>query len=115
MKKWLSLGAIIITLILVFWFSQDEPISTQALQVERGEVRETVANTRSGSVMACRRSKLSVSMGGQIDRVLVHEGDKVEAGQLLLTLFNQDIQAQKRQAEAHLSAIDLQQVGNIYG
>ena len=103
------LGAIIIALALVFWFSQDEPISIQAIEVECGEVRETVAKTRSGSVMAYRRSKLSVSIGGQIDRVFVHEGDKVEAGQLLLTLFNQYIQAQCLQADAHLSAVDLQQ------
>jgi HlyD family secretion protein len=80
MKKWFLLGAMVVAIGLVVWFSQDEPISIQAVQVERGEVRETVANTRSGSVKACRRSKLSVSMGGQIDRVFVHEGDEVEAG-----------------------------------
>ncbi|MFT4994846.1 MAG: HlyD family secretion protein [Paraglaciecola sp.] len=109
MKKWFLLGTLSVAIVLVFWLNQDDPVSIQAVQVELGEVRETVANTRSGSVKACRRSKLSVSMGGQIERVFVHEGDKVEAGQLLLTLFNQDIQAQRLQAKAHLSAVELQQ------
>jgi HlyD family secretion protein len=110
MKKWFLLSAIVIAVILVVWFNQEAPVDVKAIQVELGEVRETVANTRSGSVKACRRSKLSVSMGGQIDSILVHEGDSVTEGQLLLTLYNQDIRAQGMQAEAHLSAVDLQQV-----
>ena len=110
MKKWFLLFSVTILLVFVYWFTLDDPVQIQAVQVELGEVRETIANTRSGSLMACRRSKLSVSMGGQIDRVLVQEGDEVVEGQLLLTLFNQDIQAQGLQAEAHLSAINLQQV-----
>lgn len=108
MKKWLLFCAIIVVVALSFWFIQEEPILIQAVQVQRAEVRETVANTRSGSVKACRRSKLSVSVGGQIDKIFVHEGDKVDAGQLLLTLFNQDLQAQSLQANAHLSAVELQ-------
>jgi HlyD family secretion protein len=110
MKKSIVLVTMIMILVLFFWFTRDEPVAIKALQTELGEVRETIANTRSGSLMACRRSKLSVSVGGQIDRVLVHEGDQVAEGQLLLTLFNQDIQAQRLQAEAHLSAIKLQKV-----
>ena len=105
MKKWLLLGLIVVLVLLVYWYSRAEPISIQAVQVDHGDVTETVANTRSGSVMACRRSKLSVSVGGQISQVKIKEGDKVVAGQLLLTLFNQDIQAILDQALAHLTAV----------
>ncbi len=111
MKKWLLLGLIVVLVLLVYWYSRAEPISIQAVQVDHGDVTETVANTRSGSVMACRRSKLSVSVGGQISQVKIKEGDKVVAGQLLLTLFNQDIQAILDQALAHLTAVDLQHKG----
>jgi HlyD family secretion protein len=110
MKKWYLLGATLLVAILVFWFVQEEPIRINAVQAQLGEVRETVANTRSGSVMACRRSKLSLSMGGQIERVLVHEGDEVKAGQILLALYDKDLQAQQLQAEAHHSALHLQKM-----
>lgn len=109
MKKWFLLCSIIIFIVFFYWFSQDDPVKIQVVQAEFGEVRETIANTRSGSLMACRRSKLSVSIGGQIATILVHEGDHVVAGQLLLTLFNDDIQAQCLQADAHLSSVNLQQ------
>lgn len=108
MKKWLA-GITLILIAVIYWFTRAKPIQIDAVQVGYGEVRETVANTRSGSVKACRRSNLSVPIGGQIDQVLVHEGDKVVTGQLLLTLFNQDVHAQLAQAEAQLKAVDLQQ------
>ena len=61
--------------------------------VETGEVELTVANTRAGTVKACRRAKLAPTMGGQISRLPVSEGDRVEAGQILLELWNDDLVA----------------------
>jgi hypothetical protein len=43
--------------------------------VERGTVEQTVTNTRAGKVKACRRAKLSPSLGGQITRLPIKEGD----------------------------------------
>jgi len=53
-----------------------------------------VANTRAGTVKACRRAKLSPSAGGQIASLPVQEGDFVKQGQLLLELWNKDLTAQ---------------------
>jgi HlyD family secretion protein len=77
-----------------WWFNRAEPISVQVADVERGTVERTVANTRAGTVKACRRAKLSPSAGGQIARLPVHEGDAVKQGTLLLELWNLDLMAQ---------------------
>jgi len=46
----------------LFWYStRPEPIAVLATQVEKGVVEQTVANTRAGTVKACRRARLSPS------------------------------------------------------
>jgi HlyD family secretion protein len=72
--------------------------------VTRGLVERTVANTRAGTVKACRRAKLSPSIGGQIARLPVKKGDRVKEGALLLELWNNDIAAQVMLAEREVTA-----------
>ncbi|MBK6740435.1 MAG: efflux RND transporter periplasmic adaptor subunit [Haliea sp.] len=71
-------------------------------KIERGTVEKTVSNTRAGTVEACRRSKLSMPSGGRVDSLLVDEGDQVERGQILLSLWNKDRMAMQAQASAML-------------
>ncbi len=54
--------------------------------VIRGEVEETVTNTRAGTVKARRRARLSPQFGGRVVELPVLEGDDVITGQLLLKL-----------------------------
>jgi HlyD family secretion protein len=95
-----SVRAVLILLLLaggvagIWYLTRPEPVAVQLKTVERGLVEETVANTRAGTVMACRRARLSPSIGGQIARLEAKEGDEVETGQLLLELWNQDLQAE---------------------
>lgn len=77
--------------------------------VETGTVESTVSNTRAGTVKACQRSRLSMSMGGRVETLYVKEGDRVQAGQLLLQLWNKDHLAAVAQAEANLSAAQHEQ------
>jgi HlyD family secretion protein len=87
-----------------WWLARPEPVSVRVQAVERGVVEETVANTRAGTVKACRRAKLAPSTGGQIAALDVHEGDRVETGQLLLELWNQDLKAKVTLAEREADA-----------
>ena len=73
--------------------------------VEAGPVESSVSNTRAGTIKACRRSKLSMPMGGVVDRLLVKEGDEVKQGQLLLELWNRDRKADLVQAEQSFKAV----------
>ena len=74
--------------------------------VERGRVEKTVANTRAGTVDACRRAKLSPSIGGQIASLPIREGDMVAAGQLLLEIWNDDLKAQLTLARREVEVAD---------
>jgi len=67
-------------------------------------VERTVANTRAGTVKACRRAKLSPSVGGQIASLPIKEGDLVKKGQLLLQLWNDDLVAQAMLAEREVAS-----------
>jgi HlyD family secretion protein len=89
------------------WYStRPDPVEVLVRPVERGLVEETVANTRAGTVKACRRAKLSPSIGGQIAALSVREGDRVEAGELLLELWNLDLQAEVELAASETQAAE---------
>ena len=76
------------------WYAmRPKPVSVVVVEAGVGRVETTVANTRAGSVAACRRAKLAPPAGGRIEKLNVREGDRVRAGQVLLTLWNDDLAA----------------------
>ena len=79
--------------------TRPKPLEVVVKAVTRGTVERTVANTRAGTVKACRRAKLSPSVGGQIAQLPIREGDAVTEGQLLLEIWNEDLEAQAVLAE----------------
>jgi len=101
--KYLSYFAALLLLAAAIWYStRPEPVRVQLAKVERGTVEATVSNTRAGTVKACRRAKLAPTVGGQIAQLQVKKGERVKAGQILLELWNDDLQAQARLAEQQL-------------
>ena len=80
-------------------YTRPQPVTVALREVDRGRVERSVANTRAGTVKACRRAKLAPLAGGQIVSQPVREGDRVRAGQVLLELWNEDTAAQARVAE----------------
>jgi HlyD family secretion protein len=85
---------------LVWWLGRPKPIAVVLTEVGRGTVEATVSNTRAGTVEACQRTKLSTIAGGRIEVMAVKEGDRVRKGQLLMQLWNEDQQAERRLAQA---------------
>src|ERR1043165_7170194 len=93
-------AAIVIAVALGAWrTSRPKSIPVAFGVVDRGRVERTVANTRAGTVQACRRAKLAPPMGGQIVKLPVREGSRVHAGDLLLELWSQNGVAQQRQTK----------------
>ena len=86
-----------------FWLSRPKPVTVTVASVGTGTVEATLANTRAGTVEACQRTKLSTIVGGRIEYLGVKEGDKVEKGQLLLKLWNDDQQASSTLAAAQVT------------
>ena len=100
----LGLGA---ALAFAWWhYTRPKPIAVRVKAAELGLVEQTVSNTRAGTVKACRRSRLSPSVGGQIAVLDVREGDRVKTGAVLLELWNQDLAAQVTLAEREAVAAD---------
>lgn len=81
-------------IVFALWATRTAPPTVTAHTVTRGPVESTVANTRAGTVNANRRAKLAPSAGGQVAKLLVKEGDRVAAGQLLVELWHGDLDAQ---------------------
>jgi HlyD family secretion protein len=74
-----------------WYYYRPRPVPVTVRIVDRGPVARTIANTRAGSIKACRRSKLALTSGGQIARIYVKKGDHVRVGQPLLGLWNADL------------------------
>lgn len=83
----------------VLFSSRPKPVDVVVQAVDVGTVESTVTNTRAGTVKACRRARLAPSIGGQVAKLLVKEGDRVKENQVLMTLWNEDLAAQIRLAE----------------
>ena len=85
----------------------EAPVPVTMSTISTGTVESLIANTRSGTVRACNRSRLSLAMGGQVSRLYVRQGDKAEAGALLLELWNDDLKAMQQQAQAQVKIAEL--------
>ncbi|MNQ42264.1 Macrolide export protein MacA [compost metagenome] len=92
-----------VAMLLGFWVRPD-PIPVQLVEVANGAVETLVANTRAGTVKACRRAHLSFKTGGQVSELLIHAGQRVQAGDVLMRLRQDDLQARVEEARARLDA-----------
>lgn len=109
-KTKISIGILLLAVIAIWFISRPKPVHVVLKTVEMGRVESTVTNTRAGTVQACRRARLAPAAGGQIAKLPVHEGDQVKSGQILLEMWNEDLNAQlhhaQRQAEASRAIAD---------
>ena len=85
-----------------WYYTRPKPIPVTLVQATRGIVEASVSNTRAGTIKACRRAKLAPPAGGQISQMRVKKGERVVAGQVLLELWDKDLQAQERLAVEQL-------------
>jgi HlyD family secretion protein len=102
------LAGLVLLAIAAWYFTRSAPLYVQLIKVERGLVEATVSNTRAGTVKACRRAKLAPPAGGQIAHLLVKKGQRVKANQILLELWNDDLQAQAQLAQEQLGTAQTQ-------
>jgi HlyD family secretion protein len=87
-------GAVAAVAIAVAVYSgRSKPIEVETVAAERGLVAETVTNTRAGTIKACERARMAPPAAGQIAKLPVKKGDRVQKGQVLLELWNDDVRA----------------------
>lgn len=103
--RWIVLLIVVAgVVVLIRYAARPKPVEVTLRPVTRDTVVRTVANTRAGTVKACQRAKLSPGMGGQIAQLPVKEGDQVKSGQLLLSLWNDDLAANVLLAERQVTS-----------
>ena len=97
--------------LLASFMSRDNSIPVRAASVERSSIRSLISTN--GKLEPERDFQAHAPIGTTVKQVLVHEGDSVKQGQLLLQLDDSaarsDVakaQAQLRAAQADLSAIE---------
>ncbi|MDH4215571.1 MAG: efflux RND transporter periplasmic adaptor subunit [Gallionella sp.] len=103
------LAALLLLAVAAWYFTRPEPLPVLLAKAERGLVEATVSNTRAGTVKACRRAKLAPTAGGQIAHLRVKKGQRVKANQILLELWNDDLEAQARLAREQLATVQTQE------
>jgi len=85
-----------------------EPLRVAVAGVSRGEVEETVTNSRAGTVKARRRAQLSPDVGGRVVELPYQAGDRVRAGAVVLRLDDSVPRAQLGVAERELATAQAQ-------
>ncbi|RMH82980.1 efflux RND transporter periplasmic adaptor subunit [Pseudomonas sp. AOB-7] len=104
-KGWIAIPLLAAALAAAWWWSRPQPLAVRLVTVERGAVETLVANTRAGTLKACRRTQLSFNLGAQVTERLVEEGQRVDAGQVLMRLRQDDRQARVAEVEARLAGL----------
>jgi len=93
--RWLLLIALLAGAgFAVWWRMRPQPVRVVVHTAELGLVERLVANTRAGTVKACRRADLAPGVGGQITVLPVKKGGRVADGALLVEIWNKDLTAQ---------------------
>ena len=105
MKKLVFIILLISAIAAAIWYyTRPDPISVRLHTIEQGTVQATVSNTRVGTVKACERAQMSPAVPRQVAALNVAEGQQVQAGDVLLEIWNEDRKAELRLAEAEALA-----------
>ncbi|WP_323930408.1 efflux RND transporter periplasmic adaptor subunit [Aeromonas veronii] len=96
---WWGSGAVVAVAAAALWW-RPQPTPIRLAEVGRGDVLVTVVNTRAGTIKSCQRAGLSLPGGGVVEQIAVKAGERVARGDLLLTLWSDDIHADLARARA---------------
>ncbi len=98
------IALVALVFVAVWYWSRPKPISVVLQQVDTGRVEASVANTRAGTLEACQRAKMAPPTGGQVARLPVSKGQEVKKGEVLLSLWNDDLEAELDLAKSEAGA-----------
>jgi RND family efflux transporter MFP subunit len=85
----------------IYWF-RFSPVAVTEHRVQVGPIVAEVMGT--GTLEARLKSTISPKIAGRIEQILVDQGDRIKAGQLLFSLDDAELQQQVEIAQAALSS-----------
>ncbi len=100
--------AIIIAALLYFLFGMGTPLKLPSVEAKNGDITEEI--NLAGQVKASQGVDLAFETQGKIVANYVKVGDKIYAGQALLAIDSSLLQAQLKQAQAQLDALNIDTV-----
>lgn len=108
--RWILAVVALAAIVVLLRFTLFAPavVEVRIARVERGPVEETVTNTRAGTVKVRLRAELSPQIGGLVVALPHREGDRVEAGDLVVQLDSRAQRAELASARAAVEAAEAQ-------
>jgi HlyD family secretion protein len=112
-RRWITVGVLILVVgigwrVMSAGRRAEAPTAAEVgvpVEVRPAETTTLVERVSAGgSITALREVLVTAKLTARVAAVLVNEGDDVRAGQVLVRLESEDVQAQVRQAEAGLAA-----------
>lgn len=97
---WIS-GALLL-LVALIGYIRSRGTAVEVVTVESGPIKQTLVF--SARVSSVARTDIAATVTARVEKVLVREGDRVKAGQLLLVLDDDELRAQAAQARAGLAS-----------
>jgi HlyD family secretion protein len=113
LRWFIVLLLVVLAGVLIWYKMRPKVLEVAVAKVTRGTVEKIVANTRAGTLQACRTANLSPGIGGQISVLNVDEGDSVKKGQLLLELWNNDLRSEAMLAEKEIEAAEAKAAASL--
>ncbi len=106
-RTWIYVGAIVALVILVSAFMSLRPrrIRVTVVKPTRQDIKRTISTN--GKVEPIQNFEAHAPISTTVRKILVHEGQKVEVGQLLFQLDDAAARAQLAKAEAQLKAAEV--------
>jgi len=99
---WIGLGVLVLLLLLSRCFAPPKPVAYATTPVARGDLVVTVSAT--GNLAPTNQVNLGSQVSGLIDKVYVHNNDRVTKGQPLASLDLSLLRAALTQSQASLQA-----------
>ena len=104
-KKWLLAGVAVLTIVaLVFYYRYSKVIIVETVPAKRGDLVITVTPTETGTVDTDATAQLKAEIAARVVEVPVQEGKAVKAGDVLLRLDADEVQARLNLAASGLAA-----------
>ena len=108
--KWIVAVIAVVALVVLLRYTIFAPdiVEVRTAAAEMGLVEETVTNTRAGTVKVRLRAELSPQVGGLVVALPHREGDRVEAGEVIVVLDSRAQRAELASARTSVEAAEAQ-------
>ncbi|MFA6032638.1 MAG: efflux RND transporter periplasmic adaptor subunit, partial [Myxococcota bacterium] len=100
----IQIAALLGVIVAVVKLWPKDAVEVGVVHLEKGDVLDMVTTVSSGTVKAARYARIRSSAMGDVEKVLVHKGETVKKGAVVVRLKNREHRARVDLARANLAA-----------